>query len=103
MFRGGYDLSLKSTDNAGVSVLFIILFLTVLFSGKGCPYDNACIESFHATLKKEEVNLAAYYDFDAARLAIFEYIESWYNSKRIHSSIGYMTPQQFEDALRKTA
>ncbi|WP_418222801.1 IS3 family transposase [Clostridium isatidis] len=73
------------------------------FSGKGCPYDNACIESFHATLKKEEVNLATYYDFDAARLAIFEYIESWYNRKRLHSIIGYMTPQQLEDALRKTA
>ncbi|WP_331722096.1 IS3 family transposase [Alkalithermobacter thermoalcaliphilus] len=73
------------------------------FSGKGCPYDNACIESFHATLKKEEVNLATYYDFDAARLAIFEYIESWYNRKSLHSSIGYMTPQQLEDALRKTA
>ena len=64
---------------------------------------NACIESFHATLKKEEVNLATYYDFDAARLAIFEYIESWYNRKRLHSSIGYITPQQLEDALRKTA
>ena len=73
------------------------------FSGKGCPYDNACIESFHATLKKEEVNLATYYDFDAARLAIFEYIESWYNRKRLHSSIGYITPQHLEDALRKTA
>nr|WP_244261810.1 MULTISPECIES: IS3 family transposase [Thermoanaerobacter] len=47
------------------------------FSHKGCPYDNACIESFHASLKKEEVNLATYHDFDTARLAIFEYIESW--------------------------
>lgn len=49
------------------------------FSGKGNPYDNACIESFHSVLKKEEVNLVKYFDFDAARLAIFEYIESWYN------------------------
>ncbi|WP_279230464.1 IS3 family transposase [Clostridium thermarum] len=47
--------------------------------------------------------LAAYYDFDAARIAIFEYIESWYNRKRLHSSIVYMTPQQLEEALRKTA
>jgi transposase InsO family protein len=61
-------------------------------SHKGCPYDNACIESFHASLKKEEVNLATYYDFDTARLAIFEYIKSWYNRKRVHSSIGYMIP-----------
>ncbi|HHW57274.1 MAG TPA: transposase [Clostridia bacterium] len=58
------------------------------FSQKGCPYDNACIELF-SFLKKEEVNLATYHDFDTARLAIFEYIESWYNRKRVHSSIGY--------------
>ena len=73
------------------------------FSGKGNPYDNACIESFHASLKKEEVNLVTYYDFDVARLAIFEYIESWYNRKRIHSSIGYLTPQAYEDRLKKSA
>ena len=73
------------------------------FSGKGNPYDNACIESFHASLKKEEVNLVTYCDFDAARLAIFEYIESWYNRKRIHSSIGYLTPQAYEDRLKKSA
>lgn len=73
------------------------------FSRKGNPYDNACIESFHASLKKEEVNLITYYDYDAARLAMFEYIESWYNRKRIHSSIGYLTPQQYEDRLKKSA
>lgn len=73
------------------------------FSGKGNPYDNACIESFHASLKKEEVNLVTYYDYDAARLAIFEYIESWYNRKRIHSSIGYLSPQQYEDKVKKSA
>lgn len=73
------------------------------FSGKGNPYDNACIESFHASLKKEEVNLVKYFDFDAARLAIFEYIESWYNRERIHSGIGYITPQQCEDRAIKSA
>ena len=73
------------------------------FSAKGCPYDNACIESFHASLKKEEVNLVTYYDFNAARLAIFEYIESWYNRKRIHSSIDYITPQKCEELARLSA
>ena len=63
------------------------------FSRKGNPYDNACIESFHSILKKEEVNHHKYYDFNVARKAIFEYIESWYNRKRIHGSIDYMTPQ----------
>lgn len=73
------------------------------FSGKGCPYDNACIESFHASLKKEEVNLVHYFDYTTARLAIFEYIEAWYNRKRIHGSIGYITPQQCEELARKIA
>jgi putative transposase len=73
------------------------------FSRKGCPYDNACIESFHAILKKEEVNHVQYLDFESAKLALFRYIEGWYNRKRIHGSIGYMTPQAFEDQARKSA
>ena len=64
------------------------------FSRKGCPYDNACIQSFHTTLKKEEVYQSTYFTFEQARMALFQYIEGWYNRKRIHSAIGYMTPQQ---------
>ena len=67
------------------------------FSRKGNPYDNACIESFHSLLKKEEIYLHSYQDSAQARRAIFEYIEGWYNRKRIHSAIGYITPQQKED------
>jgi len=67
------------------------------FSRKGNPYDNACIESFHSVLKKEEIYRNTYKDFKEANAAIFEYIESWYNRIRIHSSINYMTPQQKED------
>jgi len=67
------------------------------FSRKGNPYDNACIESFHSILKKEEVHHHKYYDFKVASRAIFEYIESWYNRKRIHSAINYMTPQAVYD------
>ena len=74
------------------------------FSRKGNPYDNACMESFHSVLKKEEIYLHTYQDSKEARRAIFEYIEGWYNRKRIHSSIGYLTPQQKEDEeLKKTA
>lgn len=62
------------------------------YSRKGCPYDNACIESFHSLLKKEEVNLETYIDSNDAYNAIFEYIESWYNHKRIHSNLNYQTP-----------
>ena len=67
------------------------------FSRKGNPYDNACIESFHAVLKKEEVYRKKYATFKEAQRSIFEYIESWYNRKRIHESIGYRTPQKVEE------
>ncbi len=74
------------------------------FSRKGNPYDNACIESFHSVLKKEEIYLHTYQDTKEARRAIFEYIEGWYNRKRIHSAIGYITPQKKEDEeLKKSA
>ncbi|WP_396019961.1 IS3 family transposase [Bacillus sp. SD088] len=73
------------------------------FSRKGCPYDNACIESFHAVLKKEEVNQVQYLDYESARLALFKYIEGWYNHKRIHGSISYKTPQELEDQIRGIA
>lgn len=73
------------------------------FSRKGNPYDNACMESFHSILKKEEIYLHTYQDFKESRKAIFEYIESWYNRKRIHSAINYMTPQQKEDEELKKA
>lgn len=77
--------------------------ITQSFSRKGCPYDNACIESFHAILKKEEVNHVQYLDYQSAKLALFQYIEGWYNRKRIHGSLGYRTPQAVEDQLKSTA
>ena len=66
------------------------------YSKKGYPYDNASMESFNAILKKEEVNQKSYVTFEKARLAIFEFIESWYNNRRIHSSLGYITPNEKE-------
>ena len=73
------------------------------FSKKGCPYDNACIESFHSSIKKEEVYRNTYRTFEEANLAIFKYIEGWYNRKRLHSSINYMTPDQCELLARSIA
>ena len=64
------------------------------YSKKGYPYDNASMESFNAILKKEEVNVNNYATFSEAKLAIFEFIESWYNNQRIHSTIGYITPNE---------
>ncbi|KZE72874.1 transposase [Paenibacillus elgii] len=65
-------------------------------SRKGNCYDNACIESFHSVLKKELVYLEKFKTRKEARERIFEYIACFYNGKRIHSSIGYFTPNQYE-------
>ncbi|WP_212880421.1 IS3 family transposase [Tetragenococcus halophilus] len=73
------------------------------YSRKGTPYDNSGIESFHATLKKEEVYLKHYKNFDDARLALFQYINGWYNRERIHGNINYLTPQQAEDQAKMLA
>lgn len=73
------------------------------FSRKGCPYDNACTESFHATLKKEEVYQTTYMTFEQARVALFQYIEGWYNRKRIHGSINYLTTEECEQLARQVA
>ena len=64
------------------------------YNKKGYPYDNASMESFNAILKKEEVNINNYETFDSAKLAIFEFIENWYNNQRIHSSLDYITPNE---------
>lgn len=64
------------------------------YSKKRYPYDNASMESFNAILKKEEVNLHTYCSYEEVKLVIFEFIESWYNNIRIHSTLGYVTPNQ---------
>lgn len=87
------------------SVIDIMLSDRILHSNsrKGNPYDNTCMESFHSVLKKEEIYFHTYQDIKEARRAIFEYIEGWYNRKRIYSAIGYLTPQQKEDKKLKKA
>ena len=67
------------------------------FSKKGCPYDNAVIESFHGILKREEVNLRQYKDYVSAKAALFDYIEGWYNKRRLHGALGGLTPQEAEN------
>ena len=75
--------------------------MTHSFSYKGNPYENVCIESFRAILKKEEVNHVRYFDYKSAQLALFQYIEGWYNRKRIHGSIDDKTPKEMEDFIRE--
>ncbi len=92
------DLGSQYTSNK-VEEYLRKLNLRHSYSKKGYPYDNASMESFNAILKKEEVNLHEYETFEEAKLAIFEFIEGWYNRKRIHSSIGYKVPCELESEV----
>jgi putative transposase len=65
-------------------------------SRKGNCYDNAVMESFFATLKQELVYKRIYENRKEAKQDIFEYIQVWYNRKRSHSSLGYLSPEEFE-------
>jgi len=66
-------------------------------------YDNAVVESFIATLEWELIERSEWRTRDEARLAIFEYIECWYNQKRRHSSLGYLSPAEYERKLLSQA
>ena len=68
-------------------------------SGRGDCWDNAVMESFWATLKAELVNHERYATREQARRSIFEYIEVFYNRQRLHSSLGYVSPETFEANL----
>jgi putative transposase len=68
----------------------------ISMSRSGNPYDNARAESFMKTLKSEEVYLRQYRDLDDARESLGHFIEDVYNSKRLHSALGYLAPAAFE-------
>jgi transposase InsO family protein len=70
--------------------------ILISMSRKGNPYDNAFAESFIKTLKVEEVYLNEYGTFEDAYSNIWRFIEKVYNKKRLHSSLGYRSPEQFE-------
>lgn len=65
-------------------------------SAKGNCYDNAPMESFFHTLKTEHVFFCNYLTRDQAKRSIFEYIEAFYNRQRLHSTLGYLSPVEFE-------
>ena len=65
-------------------------------SRKGTPYDNAVMESFYRTIKRELIQDAKFETPEQAQQEIFKYIELYYNTKRIHSTLGYLSPAQFE-------
>jgi putative transposase len=65
-------------------------------SRKGNCYDNACAESFFSTLKKDLIHGKKFRTREEAKKAIIEYIETFYNSYRLHSSLGYKSPNEYE-------
>ena len=67
------------------------------YSRKAYPWDNACIESFHALIKREWINRYKILDYKHAYKLVFEYIETFYNTIRIHSHCGYLSPSDYED------
>ena len=71
------------------------------YSAKGTPLDNAPIESFHANLKKKEVYAKIYSSFEHAKQSLFRYIEGFYNTHRVHSSLNYLSPRDFEKQYYK--
>ena len=76
--------------------------ITVSMSGTGNCYDNAAMESFFHTLKTEHVYFEHYQTREEAKQSIFEYVEVFYNRQRLHSTLGYLTPNQFEAKGRCT-
>jgi transposase InsO family protein len=72
--------------------------IQVSMSDKGDPYDNAMMESFFSTLRAELTDLERFATRQAARTAVFEFIEVFYNRQRLHSSLGYRSPLAFETA-----
>jgi transposase InsO family protein len=72
------------------------LKMTCSMSRKGDCWDNAVAGSFFATLEWELIDGANWSTRDQARSAILEYIETWYNRRRLHSSLGYLSPDEFE-------
>ena len=76
--------------------------ITCSLSGKGSCYDNAVVESFFSTLKRERVKRRRYRTRDQARADIFDYIERFYNRERRHGYVGNISPAHYEDRTLRT-
>lgn len=69
--------------------------ITGSMSRAACPYDNSCVESFFASLKKGRIYRRSYGTMEEIRADMFQYIELFYNRKRLHSTLGYMSPVDY--------
>jgi putative transposase len=75
--------------------------IDVSMGSRGCALDNAVCESFYASLKKELTRRRSWPTRNEAQVAIFEWIEGWYNRRRLHSTLGYLSPAQFEERSKR--
>jgi putative transposase len=105
--RRGYPVGVIHHSDRGVQYLCekYISFLTdkgfrISCSRKGNPYDNAFAESFMKTIKTEEVYLFNYETILDVAQRIGRFIEEVYNEKRVHSSLNYLTPKEFENSIK---
>ena len=76
--------------------------ITVSMGARGCALDNAVCEAFFASLKKELIRRRAWPTRRDAQTAIFTWIEGWYNRRRRHSTLGYLSPAAYEHRHRST-
>lgn len=76
-------------------------FVTQSMSRKGDCWDNAVAESFFKTLKTEWIYRNKYATKKQARVSVFEYIETWYNTQRTHSALNYLSPVEFAELINK--
>ena len=79
----------------------ITVKLECSYSRKGNPWDNACIESFHAIIKREWLKEQWFWNYNQAYWSIYEYIETFYNTIRIHSHCDYESPNDYEKEYYK--
>jgi putative transposase len=93
------DRGVQYACNEFKSLLAPNPLITRSMSRKGNCWDNAVAESFFKSLKTELVYQNKFLNKEEAALAVFEYIEIWYNRKRLHSALGYMSPQDFGEFL----
>jgi putative transposase len=74
--------------------------VTCSMSRSGNVWDNAAMESFFSSLKTERTTRKTYRTRDNAKADVFDYIERFYNPRRRHSTIGYLSPVEFEEQMR---